>query len=166
MLEAASELNSSTDPVIAKYVWNAVIHDSNNDGVADTEKYILAVAKKFGRNGDWTSITCCGGIKVEHAAKYETNNPTFNDIHFIKEDKTLPKLAFVTFTYDKSEIPGKCEPEWHLINNDSPENDDIYFTGRWFTYLFKREGNYTVGLTLKDTNGNKMKKSRNIVIIK
>ena len=75
-------------------------------------------------------------------------------------------MTYLTFTYDKSDIPGKCNPEWHLINNDSPETDDIYFTGRWFTYLFKREGNYTVDLTLADTNGNKMKKSRNIVIIK
>lgn len=165
MLEAAAELNGSTDPVISKYVWNAVIHDSNNDGVADTEKYILAVAKKFGQNGDWTSITSTN-VTISQKALHEINNPTFNDVHFIKEDKNLPKLTFVTFTYDKSEIPGKCEPEWHIINNDSPETDDIYFTGRWFTYLFKREGNYTVDLTLEDTNGNKMTKSRNIVIIK
>ena len=165
MIQAAAELNESTDPVISKFVWNAVVHDSNNDGVADTEKYILAVAKKFGQNGDWTDITS-QNVTITQQALHEINNPTFNDIHFIKEKKTLPKLTFVTFTYDKSELPGKCHPEWHIINNDSPETDDIYFTGRWFTYLFKREGNYTVDLTLADTNGNKMKKSRNIVIIK
>ncbi len=165
-IDAAAELNASTDPVISKYVYNAVIHDSDGDGVADTEKYILAVAKRFGENGDFTSITTGGLVTVQNASHHEINNPTFNDIHFIRENKQLPKLTYLTFTYDKSDIPGKCNPEWHLINNDSPETDDIYFTGRWFTYLFKREGKYTVDLTLEDTNGNKMKKSRNIVIIK
>jgi hypothetical protein len=111
-------------------------------------------------------LTYTPGIDIRYPDLHETNNPTWNEIRFIENGKVLPKLTHITFTYDKAKIPGKDKPKWRIINNDNQEYDDIYFTGRWLTYLFKREGRYTVQLELEDSNGNINSVSKNMVIIK
>jgi hypothetical protein len=63
-------------------------------------------------------------------------------------------------------IPGKDKPIWELSNLDSPDTDNITFSGRWFTYLFKRRGRYNLKLTLEDSNGNVNTVSKNILIIR
>jgi hypothetical protein len=160
---AAAELNNSTDPVIKKYIYNPV-HELNTDG--ENVVFIQGVARNFGRNGDWTTLEWTTGIDIRYQQLHETNNPTYNNIRFLNDGKVLPKLTHLTFTYDMCTIPGKDKPEWHLVNIDSPQTDNIYFTGRWFTYLFKRAGRYTLDLTLEDSNGNKNSVSRNIILIK
>lgn len=161
---AAAQLNASTDPVISKYIYNSVydITTAQNTEVV----FIQAVAKNFGENGDWTEIVHSTGVDIRYPDLHETNNPTWNEIRFIENGRVLPKLTHITFTYDKSKVPGKDKPKWRIINNDNQEYDDIYFTGRWLTYLFKREGRYTIQLELEDSNGNINSVSKNMVIIK
>jgi hypothetical protein len=161
---AAEELNTSTDPIISKYIYNPV-YDITTAANTDVV-FIQAVAKYFGESGDWTDLTYTPGIDIRYPDLHETNNPTWNEIRFIENGKVLPKLTHITFTYDKAKIPGKDKPKWRIINNDNQEYDDIYFTGRWLTYLFKREGRYTVQLELEDSNGNINSVSKNMVIIK
>ena len=161
---AASELNNSTDPVISKFIYNPVYRVTT---ASDTEVvFIQAVAKWFGENGDWVNLTWSNNVVIKYPQLHETNNPTWNEIRFIEDGKVLPKLTHITFTYDKSKIPGKTNPIWRITNRDSLETDDIYFTGRWLTYLFKRPGRYTISLDLEDSNGNPATVSKNMVIIK
>jgi hypothetical protein len=70
------------------------------------------------------------------------------------------------FVYDKCKIPGKTNPRWIIKNTTNSRVADIYFESKYLTYLFKEEGNYEITLELTDTNGNKYKKGRNILIIK
>lgn len=161
---AATELNNSTDPVISKYIYNPV-YRMDTSGSAAVE-FIQAVARHFGENGDWTKLENSNGVSIKYPSLHETNNPTWNEIRFIEDGKVLPKLTYITFTYDKSKIPGKSKPIWRIKNIDSLETDDIYFTGRWLTYLFKRSGRYTISLELQDSNGNTSTVNKNMVIIK
>jgi hypothetical protein len=162
----ANNLNNSTDPVISKYLYNLVTDYDSSLSYPPTEVvFIQAVAKYFGKNGDWTKIESTG-IDLRYTEFSETSNPTFNDIRFINDWQELPKLIYITFTYDKCTIPGKDKPIWHLINLDSTNTDDIYFEGRWFTYLFKREGHYQLSLELEDSNGNKTNLQKNQLVIK
>jgi hypothetical protein len=162
--QAATELNNSSDPVISKYIYNPVyeIITGNNTSVV----FIQAVAKYFGKNGDWSNITWDTGIEITDLNLHETNNPLWDEIKFVDDNAIIPKLVFITFTYDKSKIPGKHLPKWRIINTDDSQEDDIYFTGRWLTYLFKFSGRYTIELTLEDTNGNISSISKNMIIVK
>lgn len=128
--------------------------------------FIQAVAKKFGRNGDWTNLTWSDGVDIRYQQLHETNNPTYNDVRFLNDGKVLPRLTHLTFTYDMCKMPGKDKPIWELSNLDSPDTDNIIFSGRWFTYLFKRRGRYNLKLTLEDSNGNVNTVSKNILIIR
>ena len=70
------------------------------------------------------------------------------------------------FVYDKCKISGKDAPRWRIRNTTDPTFADIYFESKYLTYLFKKPGKYQIQLELKDSNGNKYKKERNILIIK
>jgi len=162
----AQNLNNSTDPVISKFTYNLVRDYDTGLTYPPTELvFIQAVAKYFGKNGDWTDIQSTN-IDLRYTQLSETANPTYNDIRFINDWKELPKLVYITFAYDKCAIPGKDKPKWRLTNLDSPGTDDIYFEDRWFTYLFKREGRYSLSLELEDSNGNKNTVVKNQLVIK
>lgn len=162
---AAQQLNNSTDPVISKYTYNVVYdYDTALTYPPQAVIFIQAVAKYFGKNGDWVNIQGTG-IDIKYQQLSETANPTYNDIRFINDWQLLPKLVYLTFTYDKCTIPGKDNPKWRLTNLDSPGSDDIYFEDRWFTYLFKREGRYSLSLELEDSNGNKNTVVKNQLVI-
>lgn len=161
--DAATELNTSEDPVFSKYIYNPVYELTTN---GSNVVFIQAVAKNFGENGDWTDLTWSNNVDIKYPALHETNNPTWNEIRFVNDCKILPKLTYITFTYDKTKIPGKTSPVWRIINNDNKKIEDIYFTGRWLTYLFKRSGRYTISLELEDSNGNVSEVNKNMIIIK
>jgi hypothetical protein len=163
--QAADDLNNTTDPVFSKFIYNKV-YDLDTGGNLVLQ-FVQAVAKFTGMNGDWVDFTWDSSfIDIRYEQLTEVNNPTYNDTRFLVDGKVLPKLTHLTFTYDMSKMPGKDIPQWSLINIDSPTTDDIYFTGRWFTYLFKRAGRYELSLSLQDSNGNLKQSSKNILIIK
>jgi hypothetical protein len=95
-----------------------------------------------------------------------TSNPTWNTAKFINDGKVLPKMSWILFTYDKCKIHGKDAPLWRIRNTTDSTFADIYFESKYLTYLFKKPGKYEIQLELKDSNGNKYKKERNILVIK
>ena len=161
---AADDPNSTTDPVFSKFIYNKVYDVDSSGGLV--LQFIQAVAKYTGQNGNWVNFSWDQNVDLRYEQLTEINNPTYNDTKFLIDGIFLPKLVHVTFTYDMTKMPGKDIPIWTLRNIDSTGTDDIYFTGRWFTYLFKRSGRYELSLQLQDSNGNKKKTTKNILIIK
>lgn len=165
LAQAADDLNSTVDPVFSKFIYNKV-YDIDTSGNLILQ-FVQAVAKYTGQNGNWTNFIWQDPyVDIRYEELTEINNPTYNDTRFLVNGIALPKLVHLTFTYDMTKIPGKDIPIWILRNIDSPDTDDIYFTGRWFTYLFKRSGRYELSLQLQDSNGNKKKTTKNVLIIK
>jgi len=182
LADAAASLNVSTNRIINKYVYNVVYDATYN------QKFIQAVCRYFGVHGDWkyidivyangdrvcpstgtgspwpTSDDCPSLIYRKGLSK--SSNATWNTAKFINNGKTLPKMTWLMFVYDKCKIPGKAEPRWIIKNTTNSNMADIYFESKYLTYLFKVPGKYEITLELTDTNGNKYKKGRNILVIK
>ena len=93
-------------------------------------------------------------------------NATWNTAKFINDGKVLPPMTWAMFVYDKCRIVGKADPKWTISNTTNSSVADIYFESKYLTYLFKNPGKYAITLELTDNNGNKYKKSRNILNIK
>ena len=184
LAQAAAGLNTSTNRIINKYVYNVVYDASSN------QKFIQAVCRYFGVHGDWkyidmvyangdrvcpatgvtgapfpTGSTGCPSI-IYRKGLHKASNPTWNTAKFINNGKTLPKMTWLMFVYDKCKIPGKANPRWIIKNTTNSRVADIYFESKYLTYLFKEKGKYEITLELTDTNGNKYKKGRNILVIK
>jgi hypothetical protein len=182
LTQAKKQLNASLDPIISKYIYNLVLNSVSK------EIYIQAVAKYFGLNGNFKDVdivdvngnrvcdypvtgqipstaTGCESI-IFRKGNSITSNPTWNTAKFINDGKVLPKMSWILFTYDKCKIHGKDAPRWRIRNTTDSTFADIYFESKYLTYLFKKPGKYQIQLELKDSNGNKYKKERNILIIK
>ena len=52
---------------------------------------------------------------------------------------------------------------WTILNNTTGHQQT--YEGKYLTCLLKEEGNYTISLTLKDTNDNEYEISRNIFVV-
>ena len=156
-------------PLVYDFDYVDCLGNPRNESVAPNTFFkfcgLSYTTPAFGRV---TSSGICGGpgVDIQYEQLSEINNPTYTDTRFLTDGLILPKMVHLTFTYDMTKIPGKDLPQWSLRNIDSDSTDDIYFTGRWFTYLFKRAGRYELTLQLKDTNGNSSTKTKNILIIK
>ena len=183
LAEAAADLNVSTNTIINKYVYNVVYDVSNN------QMFVQAVCRYFGLHGDFKTVdmvyadgdnVCpstgtgspwptgdddCPSL-IYRKGQSVASNPTWNTAKFINNGKTLPKMTWVMFVYDKCKIPGKSKPRWIIKNTTNSSMADIYFESKYLTYLFKNSGKYEITLELTDTNGNKYKKNRNILVIK
>ncbi len=174
LADAAASLNISTNRIINKYVYNVVYDATYN------QKFIQAVCRYFGVHGDWKYIdivygngdrVCpatgedCSSL-IYRKGLSKSSNATWNTAKFINNGKTLPKMTWLMFVYDKCKIPGKAEPRWIIKNTTNSNMADIYFESKYLTYLFKVPGKYEITLELTDTNGNKYKKGRNILVIK
>mgnify|MGYP001261707725 CR=1 FL=1 len=181
--DVATELNLSCDPVLSKYIYNVVLDASNN------EKFIQAVSRYYGEFGDFQSVdivdvngdrvcpstgnlptgatggTGCPSI-IYRSGQSRSSNPTYNTAKFVNDGKVLPPMTWLMFVYDKCLIPGKAKPRWTIRNTSDLNGTDIYFESKYLTYLFKTPGKYRITLELTDTNGNKYKKGRNILVIK
>jgi len=184
LAQAAAGLNTSTNRIINKYVYNVVYDASSN------QKFIQAVCRYFGVHGDWLYIdiihangsrvcpsTGVTGVPfptgtldcpslIYRKGLHKASNPTWNTAKFINDGKVLPKMSWLMFVYDKCKIPGKANPRWIIKNTTNSNMADIYFESKYLTYLFKESGKYEITLELTDTNGNKYKKGRNILVIK
>ena len=153
--------------------------------------YIQAVARYYGQFGDFDDVDivdvngdriCAGGNTgntgntgatgtgcqslIYRKGLHRSSNPTWHTAKFINDGKTLPKMTWLMFVYDKCKINGKGKPKWIIRNTSNPNTADIYFESKYLTYLFQDPGRYEIGLELTDSNGNKYKKERNILIIK
>lgn len=160
----ADELNSVTDPVISKFSYNPVFEDTDGDGINDVFLYILAVGQEYSAHYDFEEATLTNG-SVHDGQHYVSRNPTWNDTIFFEGHATVSKLTHVTFSLDKTMMPGKTKPKWTL-KNLSKNSPDIYYDNMWFTYLFKDSGTYSISLELEDSNGNKNSINKNIITVK
>tara|TARA_R110000803_G_scaffold59157_6_gene117579 strand:+ start:1080 stop:4421 length:3342 start_codon:yes stop_codon:yes gene_type:complete len=174
--EAVAILNLSSNPIINKYVYNLVMN------AASDEIFVQAVSRYYGVYGDFTSVdivdengnricsdaTGAGACdsRIYKSGQSISNNPTWNTAKFINDGKVLPPMTWAMFVYNKCRIVGKAEPKWTISNTTDSSVADIYFESKYLTYLFKEPGKYAITLELTDTNGNKYKKSRNILNIK
>jgi hypothetical protein len=195
LAQAALKLNLSIDPIINKYIYNVVYDAALNqkfvqavsryfgvygdwlsvDVVDVNNNMICAGEGVTGNTGDTgntgytgdtgnTGDTCDSLIYKK--GLHTSSNPSWSTAKFINDGVTLPKLTWAMFVYDKCKISGKDKPKWFIRNTSNTSIADIYFESKYLTYLFQEPGKYEIGLELTDSNGNKYKKSRNILIIK
>jgi len=157
--DAVNLLNASTAPVFSKYEYKLII-----DTDTGVEYFILAIAKELGESGDWYHIEP-NNIELSHLNLHKDLGYTQNNSIIFEEHQELPKLTHVVFSADHSRIPGKTKAKWTLNYNDNI-SEDIYSNSKYFSYLFKKAGNYTLSLELEDSNGNVYNKNKNIITIK
>ena len=160
-------LNNSTDPIISKFNYNGIFEDTDNDGNVDECKGILVVGKDYSNRYDFKSVEfdvpMSGTISGE--LHYKSNNPTYNDVRIAQDHANIELLTHMTFSADKSRMPGKIAYNWKVVNN-SKDVDDIYYNNKWLTYLFEHTGDYTIELSVTDINGNTNKVIKNALTIK
>ena len=82
---------------------------------------------------------------------------------YIRNGVDVKPYTWFLLGYEYTRISGKTEPVWTIINNITGCQQT--YGGKYLTCLLKEEGNYTINLTLKDTNGNEYKISRNIFVV-
>lgn len=155
----ANELNSSSDPIISKFVYNPVFEDVNS---VETLIYIIAVGKRYSRSFDFESVSITSGsITGEYRGK--VYNPTFDDTEIYKDWRSVNRSTHVTFCPEFSKMPGMKLKKWTITNNTNPDKSDIYYGDMVLTYLFKHPGEYTISLEVEDSNGNTKSTHRNML---
>ncbi len=190
--QAARQLNLSNDPIINKYVYNTVYDAVNQqkfiqavsryfgvygdwidiDIVDVNNNRICGSTGSTGTTGnnenlDSTSLNDTGCKSLIYKKGLHTaSNPTWSSAKFINDGVTLPKLTWIMFVYDKCKIKGKDKPRWIIKNTANSNAPTLFFESKYLTHLFQNPGKYEIGLELTDSNGNKYKKERNILIIK
>jgi hypothetical protein len=163
------ELNLSTNSIVSKFIYNIVVEDTNNDGTADTFRYIIAVGKEYSKTYDFELVyidnaTGMSAISGEqHVVHY---NPTFDDTRVFSDFAEIEKSTHVTISVDNTKMPGLKNPTWKILNVSNPEINDIYYNNMWLTYLFPASGYYSIELSAEDTNGNKNVVRRNMIKVK
>ena len=166
----ANELNAltpQTNPIFSKFNWNPVLFDSNGDGIVDECLYILAVAKEYSSSYNYESVyfTSASHGLVDGFVNYTAYNPTWNDVVIFRDHAKVTLMTHLTFSFDKSNMPGIVSYKWKLINLTNSQTPEAESYNEWFTYLFHDRGNYALSLELIDSNGNKNIVSRNILSV-
>ena len=165
--QVADELNLSTDPIISKFNYNPIFVDQDNDGNNDECLGILAVGKDYSTKYDFETVDFTNPMdgNIVDRKHYKSNNPTYNDVRIAEDHVDIELLTHMTFSADKSKMPGKVAYNWKVKNN-SKDIDDIYYNNKWLTYLFEHKGDYTIELEVTDINGNTNKVTKNALTIK
>jgi len=123
------------------------------------------VGKEYSSSYDFVNVNFSNPNNGSVLGKinYKSYNPKYNDIILFNDHANISLLQHVTFSYDKTNMPGIIDQEWKITNNNTGEN--IYYDEQWLTYLFTKRGDYTIELTLTDCNGNTNTVSRNMVSV-
>jgi len=93
-----------------------------------------------------------------------TLQPLVKYTRYIRNGVDVKPYTWFLLGYEFSKIAGKVKPYWKITNNDTGIATEIG-EKKYLTLLLKKEGNYTVTLTLEDKNGNKYEISRNIIVV-
>jgi len=164
------ELNGSTDPIISKFNWNAIFHDTGGNGYADTFLYMLAVGKEYSKNYDFESVVVVANgtssISVDGEQHTVHYNPGFDDTKMFRSYAEVERSTHVTIAADMTNMPGIKNPKWTIVNKSNPEINDIYYDSMWLTYIFQDPGTYEIMLEIEDTNGNRNFVKRNMINVK
>ena len=142
---------------------------SSGKGVFQYCLYILAVGKEYSSSYDFVTVdqasTSPTVVTIDARQNYTQHNPTYNDVQIAEAHAEIELLTHMTFSVDKSRMPGKLKYDWKL-HNTSKEVEDIYYNSKWLTYLFEHRGDYTLELEVTDVNGNTNKLVKNALTIK
>ena len=84
---------------------------------------------------------------------------------YIRSGVDVKPYTWFLLGYEYSKIAGKVDPHWTIVNNNEEKPTPRPFDGRYLTLLLKKEGEYTVTLSIKDKNGNEYSISRNIIVV-
>jgi hypothetical protein len=155
-------------PIISKFKYNAILADTNSNGTEDTAHYILAVGKEYSSSYDFHAVKIYLGTTLKPLAtsgwvKYKAYNPKWNDIILFNDHANISLMQHMTLSYDATNMPGIVKHEWNVTNNTTGTN--IYYEGQVFTHLFHEKGDYTVKLTVTDSNDNVNSVSKNMISI-
>ena len=127
------------------------------------------MGKEYSKSYDfedvYESVPSTGIVLIDAKINYVAYNPTFNDVQIAESHAEIEMLTHMTFSADKSMMPGKLKYAWKLQNN-SQDVTDIYYDDKWLTYLFERKGDYTLELEVTDVNGNTNKLVKNTLTVK
>ena len=82
---------------------------------------------------------------------------------YIRNGVDVKPYTWFLLGYEYTRISGKNNPVWTILNNTTGHQQT--YEGKYLTCLLKEEGNYTISLTLKDTNNNEYEISRNIFVV-
>lgn len=124
-------------------------------------KYILA--SKLYHSADDESIIKYNNIYGTKYARSITTNVTWNSLDVIYYQKDIKPMSQLYFSYDISKMPGYTSPTWKITNSKTGELI-FEWNNRYMVYLFTEEGEYTVSLDLKDTNGNTKTVTKNGIV--
>ena len=95
--------------------------------------------------------------------------PMVKYTRYIRNGVDVKPYTWFLLGYEYSKIMGKVNPKWTIVNNDESaeeqERNKKTFEGKYLTVLLKKEGRYTVTLSLKDKNGNEYETTRNIIVV-
>ena len=171
----ANELEASTDPIIAKFNYNPVFFDADNDNdidSADLFYFILGSGQEYSKNYDFENVEIVKGAGTilneqpdgfVHSVAY---NPSWDNLKVFKNWAEVERSTHVTISTDISKFPGARNPKWTITNITNPEINDIYYNNMWLTYIFQEPGNYSIELEAEDTYGNKNVVKRNMLKVK
>lgn len=165
MFELSQWLNGTTDPIFSKFVYNVIRDKDDYSNIL----YIMCLSRYFGPYGDFDLVYGnTAELAIGRYSKSKNYSINWNSARIIDNQIRLDRSTHVVFSYDLSSIRGKntMTSEWRITNNTNSDfGDDKYITARYLAYLFDKPGEYSIGLTLKDTNGNRYEANKNFLII-
>ena len=160
--DAADELNSNSDPIISKYVYNYIDNDEGH--FLNQNSYIHAAGKFFGKNCDIEKIDV-ENIVVENIQNSRDYSFDMATTQILDSFKDFKGAVYILFSSDNSKLPGKKNYTWLVQNLIDDTFNDLYFYGKDFGYLFHKKGKYRITLEIEDANDNKKSISKNALII-
>jgi hypothetical protein len=150
---AVEELNSSEDQIISKYIYNYVDNDEGHFPDSHLASYIHVAGKYHGQVCDWKQIDF-ENIVLENIEPSRDYGYRINDFEILNNFRAFNGAVYIQFAPDNSGIPGKVGYKWVVRNISNEVVDDVIFDNNTMGYLFHREGNYQIELTVTDNQGN------------
>lgn len=144
----SSDLNEYWDFNIVKNAY----YGNTPDYTPYISRYILC-SKKEHVSGETLEITMenMWGTTV---CRSITTNVSWNSLDVLYYQRDIKPYTQIYFNYDISKLPGFKNPKWKITKVGT--NEVIFeWLNKYMVYLFTEPSEYTVSLTLEDTNGNK-----------
>ena len=154
--ELATDLNLNS-PFNTEWEFNPVKLFGTYDppgptGTPSTTTAKIICYKKYYSPNDEVNVKY-SGIAGTRYGRSITTNVSWSSLDVMYYQKDIKKASQVFFTYDNSKMPGFTNPRWEIYNETKNEVV-IKYLNKYMSYLFNEEGEYSVKLTLDDTNGN------------
>jgi len=144
------DLNDNS-PFTDDWEFNLVTVALGATGATTYDMKIIAYKKYYEAN-DTCNVLYKGVLGTRYGRSI-TTNATWSTLDVLYYQRDVKKATQVFFSYDISKMPGFTNPEWEIVNENTGETA-IKYLNKYMSYLFNEPGEYTVTLSLDDTNGN------------